>query len=64
MVKGRLNASIIPANKFSPISLKANPRRIAVTPAPANNPETAPLRPTLFKKIEMPMEAKIQNKVS
>jgi len=47
--KGRLNASKIPARKFSPISFSAKPIIKAEIPAPVNSPVTTPVRPIILK---------------
>mgnify|MGYP006998238467 CR=1 FL=1 len=49
--KGRFNAKIIPAKKFSPISLNANPKTIALIPAPAIKLLAIPPNPTIFNAI-------------
>ena len=47
-------AKIIPAKKFSPISLNAKPNTIALTPAPAKIVLAIPVKPITLYAIITP----------
>jgi hypothetical protein len=53
ILKGLLNANMIPDRKFSPISFNANPITKVKSPAPAKILLVKELRPNKFKDIDI-----------
>lgn len=60
--KGRLNAKMIPARKFSPISFSAKPMIKADIPAPASIPDITPVKPMIRNTKSNPIRITIDPK--